>query len=600
MGFLLSKFCCSPVSHSGVPMTTTNSIKFSSRLHLNRYGLYGFRLVIPKRLRVLFEQSEYRISLKTRNKELAKSRAFKLITLVNASFERIRMAVNFDDVVKEAQELVQSLKLQNFDENLTFLQNLHEVASDLHKQPLSRLIDLRKKDNECKLQIYALLEKLALDIASCNSDNEVDSVTCDFYAEITPLKNQEAVISNELNQLTLDMQSLLQTEINEANVDEIKQEFKSDKEKLAQFTSEMLASMSRSSPNQQQHATPSETDLNEPKPLLSSVIEAYSSNQLAEGKWSPKTEDTVNEIFRMWLRIVGDMPIAEYGFEKHREYKAILQKLPPNINKSPQFKNKTIAEVLDLNETPAASHTINKKLARVSSLFEWAISYGYVTLNPAKGMTIKSPKLARDERKVFSNDDLSKLFGSEVFIEKKYKHSYYYWLPLLALYTGARLNELCQLHLKDFDIVDGINVIKINGDMPDKRLKTKAAVREVPIHSELIRIGLLDNVNKLRKRNAIRLFPELTLGRDGYGHATSKWFARYRVKCGIEEQGKVFHSFRHTFINELKQNDVSKEKIAALVGHEDESETFGRYGKKFHSKSLYKVIENLSFKVVSN
>ncbi len=76
--------------------------------------------------------------------------------------------------------------------------------------------------------------------------------------------------------------------------------------------------------------------------------------------------------------------------------------------------------------------------------------------------------------------------------------------------------------------------------MPGKRIKSKAAFREIPLHSELLRLGILNYVNKLRGRNELRLFPELKEGRDGYGQAASKWFARYREKCGIVESGKVF------------------------------------------------------------
>ena len=409
-------------------MRAQKPIKFSSRLHVNRYGVYGFRLVIPKRHKVLFKQSEYRISLKTKNKELAKAHAFRLTALVDRYFKKIHMALNPDDEYKAALELVKSLQLEDFDKHIIFLENLYEDSSDEDKPNVLKLIEIRKKDNELKEEKLRLSKEYVSNLANCH-ENEIDSVTCDYYAEVTPIKNSEAQLSTELNQLTLDMQALMHQRVSDINLQEAKDEYDSDKEKLAQFASNMVAKASVSSPNAQADTNPNDTKLKQSKTLISDVIKDYSSNQLAEGKWSAKTEDTVNEIFKLWVRIVGDMPIAEYNHEKNREYKAILQKLPPNINKSPKFKNKTIAEILELNEAPAAIHTINKKLAKVSSLFEWAINYGYTTLNPAKGMTIKSPKLARDERQVFSDDDLKKLFSSKVFMKKKYKHPYYFWLP---------------------------------------------------------------------------------------------------------------------------------------------------------------------------
>jgi integrase len=293
------------------------------------------------------------------------------------------------------------------------------------------------------------------------------------------------------------------------------------------------------------------------------------------------------------------MSINTYTHQHHRDYKSTLLKLPPNINKSPQYRNKSIDEILAMKGKPAASHTINKNLVSISSFFEWAIRYGFTNQNPAKLMTIKSPKRANEERKEFSDADLEKLFKTPIFIEKSFKKPYQYWLPILALLTGARLNELCQLHLSDFEKIEGINLIRIVDDGGGKKVKSRAANRDIPIHPQLIRLGLLDYVAFLKSKGELRLFPELKLSRDGYGQVPSKWFARYRKSCGIIDSGKVFHSFRHTFINKLKQSNVGKEKIAQLVGHEDESETFGRYGKIYDATVMDEVINLLNFNLSS-
>ena len=96
-----------------------------------------------------------------------------------------------------------------------------------------------------------------------------------------------------------------------------------------------------------------------------------------------------------------------------------------------------------------------------------------------------------------------------------------------------------------------------------------------------------------------RLFPELKARRDGYRQTVSKWFGRYRERCQICEEGKVFHSFRHTVIDQLKQAVVAKEKIAALEGHEDDSETFGRYGKNLQPAVMLEVVEALSAEITT-
>ena len=48
-----------------------------------------------------------------------------------------------------------------------------------------------------------------------------------------------------------------------------------------------------------------------------------------------------------------------------------------------------------------------------------------------------------------------------------------YWLPLLALYTGARLEELGQLRKKDIKESNGIWYINITDEAEGASLKTR-------------------------------------------------------------------------------------------------------------------------------
>lgn len=66
---------------------------------------------------------------------------------------------------------------------------------------------------------------------------------------------------------------------------------------------------------------------------------------------------------------------------------------------------------------------------------------------------------------------------------------------------------------------------------------------------------------------------------------------------GINEKTKVFHSFRHTFIDSLKQLEVPKEMVANIDGHKDESMTFGRYGKNYQPKVMQQYVEMLKYDV---
>ena len=75
-----------------------------------------------------------------------------------------------------------------------------------------------------------------------------------------------------------------------------------------------------------------------------------------------------------------------------------------------------------------------------------------------------------------------------------------------------------------------------------------------------------------------------------YSGRVSKWYCRYRDSLGIKvpkDSKKDFHSFRTTFIDHCKQNRMDTILLSELVGHSNNSETTGRYGKRFKSEIMY-------------
>ena len=80
----------------------------------------------------------------------------------------------------------------------------------------------------------------------------------------------------------------------------------------------------------------------------------------------------------------------------------------------------------------------------------------------------------------------------------------------------------------------------------------------------------------------------------------SKWFGKFKLKVGITSQFKVFHSFRHTVANALKQADVPRDQAAEILGHDRGKDvTYGRYGKPSEAKRQLEVIKKLDFRLDS-
>jgi len=161
-----------------------------------------------------------------------------------------------------------------------------------------------------------------------------------------------------------------------------------------------------------------------------------------------------------------------------------------------------------------------------------------------------------------------------------------FWLPLLGIFSGARLNELAPLCVEDVktDAASGVRFMTVIEDEEEGRsVKTEGSVRAIPIHSELIRIGFVEFVEHARKSGgqSAQLFPKLTPGpKGGFGEAFSKWFGRYKRKLGITNPGSVFHSFRHGFKDALRAASVNEDINDALTGHSGGNSVARGYGWK--------------------
>lgn len=317
-----------------------------------------------------------------------------------------------------------------------------------------------------------------------------------------------------------------------------------------------------------------------PASTFSTIRDAFLKEKSLTGEWRLKTEEDHKQVFSLFEEIFGDIDVEQLTKELMREFKSTIMYLPPNMRKVKKYRDKSIKQILAMKVTDTiSSHTINKYLSRLSNLFSYAVSHGYLESNPASGLKVKHKTRPDEERSAYDPSDLKKIFKDLPQDQQPYMR----WTPLIALYTGCRLEEICQLHIEDIRQEDGIVVFDIN-DKGEKHLKTLSSRRLIPMHPHLVEAGLLQYAYDLKAKGEQRLFPELRRLRDGYGQTVSKWFRRYKEVCGISED-KNFHSFRHTFITSLKHTGVDPFMIHELDGHTVDGE-YARYGKRFPVKML--------------
>lgn len=312
---------------------------------------------------------------------------------------------------------------------------------------------------------------------------------------------------------------------------------------------------------------------------LGEALEKYI--QVKTPTWGKKTRIDAPSKVREFVEIVGaDTPLSRLDRDAMRHYLDVIQKLPSRRDTKKAYRDKTIPEIaaMDVPEQERLSNkTIENRFIWVRSMLNWFEEEDYIpkakNLNKVLAVKLDQQGRTTGKRVAFTEDDLSKLFDPEAYGEDTGKTPSKFWLPILALYTGARLEELAQLHLTDIHTVDDVLVIDIN-DEDGKRLKTAAAVRRVPVHPFLRKLGFTKYASDLTKQGEERLFPDLPLvEKTGkYSAAVSQWFTRYRKEQGVDVDAdgntKVFHSFRHTFITRCKHLGLDRVKVKEVVGHE--------------------------------
>lgn len=299
--------------------------------------------------------------------------------------------------------------------------------------------------------------------------------------------------------------------------------------------------------------------------------------------------------------------------------RTLLTKLPSNFTKLYRKRDfdEVIAETAAKGLPLLSTDTINQKyLGLIEQFFEWCLSCGHIKENPANGIRIKVSARAsgKNKRGTFSAPELNVIFRAPLFIGCKsdgriyepgtYRvGDYRYWLPLLGLFTGARLNELCQLHsadISEFDRVPCVDISPLPGVKSVKSVKSEAGQRKVPVHPELIRLGFLHFAKRQKESGYTRLFPELEKGKSGYySDNASKWFRRFlRETLGTEtvkDRRLVFHSFRHVMKDALREAAVDERIQDALIGHENDHVS-ATYGEGYKPPRLLEEISKVTFK----
>ena len=346
-----------------------------------------------------------------------------------------------------------------------------------------------------------------------------------------------------------------------------------------------------------------------PKFTVSEIIQKYCDEKNTGHHWTIKSAGEIRSSLDLLVKVLGDVPMADIDSDKASYLFWVVSLLPSNWNKKPEFRDKTADELtakyknLSPDEIrknrPAGTHsakTVNKNMDRITSFWAWSIEKEYASKQYFNRLRQKDHSIPDQDRDIFSPHHIQMLFSSEIFTELIIEKPFHYWAPLIAIYSGMRQTEIGQLYLDDLRCdEDGIWFFDINSKGAGKKLKNKFSKRMVPIHSYLLRAGLIQYRDSLQEKGQTRLFPELKYSmNNGFGDDISDWFGKYRRLVGIPEDGPVFHSFRHSVSTALMNQGVLEAITSKILGHAHKPISYGTYGKK-PLQILQENIEKIDF-----
>ena len=298
----------------------------------------------------------------------------------------------------------------------------------------------------------------------------------------------------------------------------------------------------------------------------------------ATSRWTGKTRSQFDAVIYLAGKFFGDTAIGLIDEDALAQFFRALRRLPRNHHKTPSHAGMTLQEIGATNGGDGLSlATTNRHMRFLRMVFDWAAKR--MVDPPVIGWSQfveADRRMKRDKRPAFTSAELTTLFkgavwsGSESMTRRLRPgrhiwHDSAYWVPLMLTYTGCRREEIAKALVSDIEKLEGIWAIRVR-ETESGRIKTTSSERDVPIADELIRLGLLDFVERQREAGQTLLFPELA-GGSSYGDVFYKRWWRAFMRAGLVPDDKDMHSIRHFVSTSLAAANVSEERRADLLGH---------------------------------
>lgn len=434
---------------------------------------YCFRMIVPEDLRPVIGKTELRYSLKERSLVPARRKSQQLAKQVKQLFSSLRLESEPEKLDRE--------KLQTYIQDMVKA-TIEDMAADKLRNPIGDRGAIQDR----------------LDIIDFTIHDYGEALAAGDYRSMYPFVEHMIEVKNLDIEKGSEEYEMMAGEMLRAHIHLLKV----DREQVrGNFSYSFQQKVEASKDTQKESES------------IGEIAEAYWSEKSKQ--WSERTIPEYKKFQDTLLDFLGkDTMIHLVDYEAGRQYKEYLGTLET------------------VKGEPLSVTRRDLYLGYAKQLFQYAVRHHYINENVFTGLQVgKNGKKRTDlQRKAFTTDDLRKLFvDSKEYEQHKSPRADYWWIPVIGLFTGMRLEEICQLHVSDIKKVQGVWCIDIN-DEDDKTVKT-GEQRIVPIHDTLIDLGFLEYVGTVKNRK--RLFPNLKRINHRYGHAFGQYFGRFKTRQGF-------------------------------------------------------------------
>lgn len=527
---------------------------------------YYYRRVVPKALRSKIGKGAIIVSLETSDFAQAKRACAKVHADVERQLDCARFGLNPVSNVRVARAPMTPEPYEA------------ATATFVHMAASQRLAELEEEDRE------RLLREPPIDIpAECEA---IELEASHYYAPDPDWAHVQPEAARILSETDFPIQTgsrgfwHLCECLNGAHLEHLKRSY--------HRVSGLVAPFGHRPTGLEDSVTPTiQSSLKSMDVTISQVLERYDADPKRAHVRAKTKGSAMATAKRLLLEVVGkDRPITDVTRDDLVRARDILLRLPPRATS--EYRGMALAKVAEANTKSGGQRlhpkTVDNQLIWVTAIFNYAEQEQLILSNPARRLVVGVAKTDSPSRLPWDVDDLNRLFRSPVFTEGEADPSRF-WVPLLCLFQGLRLNEACQLFSDDLQVTDGVPALRIAHSERRGQTTKKNDTRVVPVHPTLIDMGIL----KLFQTTGepARIFPNITL--DRYGSATnaySKWFSREAKKQGVLTRGVVFHSFRHSYADALRRAGVTDERADALGGWGSKGTARRGYGQGYRPADL--------------